>query len=122
LPLPIVVVPRSRAVPAWIDTYSRITLPSPMTVVVGSPPYLRSWGISPIELNWKIRLRAPIVVCPVTTACGPITVPAPTLTCGPTTENAPTSTSAASSAAGSTSAVGWIRDTSAALRGVGGIA
>ena len=36
-----------------------------MVVVVGSPPYLRSCGISPIDANWKMRLRAPIVVRPV---------------------------------------------------------
>src|SRR5512141_2718542 len=92
-----------------------------MTVVVGSPPYLRSCGISPTEANWKILLRAPSVVRPVTTACGPIAVPAPTRTCGPTMEDAPTSTSAASSAAGSTSAVGWMRGMPASLC-IGGVA
>src|SRR5262249_52436158 len=101
---------------------SRITLSSPMTVVVGSPPYFRSCGISPTDENWKIRFRAPIVVLPVTTACGPITVPAPTVTRGPTIVYGPTSTSAASSAAESTIAVGWMRGTSAPLRLVGRIA
>jgi len=34
-------------------------LSSPITVRVGSPPYFLSCAISPIEANWKIRLRAP---------------------------------------------------------------
>src|SRR5512143_491995 len=93
-----------------------------MTVVVGSPPYLRSCGISPTDATWKIRLRAPSVVRPASTTWGPITVPGPARTSGPTIENAPTSTSAASSAPGSTSAVAWMRGTSPALRAVGGIA
>ena len=106
------VSPRSCAVPALIVTNSRKTLSSPIVVVVGSPPYLRSCGISPIDANWKTRLRAPRLVRPVITTCGPMTVPAPTRTPRPTIEYAPTSTSAASSAFGSTSAVGWIRATS----------
>jgi hypothetical protein len=112
LPLPIVVVPRSCAVPAWIETYSRTTLSSPIVVAVGSPPYFRSCGISPTDANWKIRLRAPIVVRPVITACGPIRVPAPIVTAEPTIEYAPTSTSCAIRAPVSTSAVGWIIGTS----------
>src|SRR2546425_1524506 len=63
-----------------------------------------------------MRLRAPIVVRPVTTACGPTIVPAPIRTCGPTTEKAPTSTSAASSARASISAVGCRRGMSSTTR------
>src|SRR6185295_11944267 len=88
---------------------SRKTLSSPIVVVVGSPPYLRSCGISPIDVNWKRRLRLPRLVRPVRTTCGPMTVPSSRRTPGPTIEYAPTSTSPASSAFGSTRAVGWMR-------------
>src|SRR5512137_2274549 len=90
-------------------TNSRNTLSSPIVVDVGSPPYLRSCGISPIDENWKNRLRAPTVVRPVSTTCDRTTVPAPSTTSGPTTEYGPTSTSSASRAPGATSAVGWMR-------------
>src|SRR5580765_2809822 len=65
--------------------------------------------MSPIEVNWKRRLRLPRLVRPVTTTCGPRTVPSSARTPGPTIEYAPTSTSPASSAFGSTRAVGWMR-------------
>jgi hypothetical protein len=86
LPLPIRVSPRSCAVPALTVVNSRKTLSSPIVVVVGSPAYLRSCGMSPIDVNWKRRLRSPRTVRPVTTTCGPMTVPAPTRTPGPTIE------------------------------------
>ena len=37
---------------------------------------------SPIDANWKMRLRSPIVVRPSITTCGPIVVPAPMRTVG----------------------------------------
>ena len=40
--------------------------------VVGSPPYLRSCAISPIDANWKMRLRSPMRVRAPITTCGPI--------------------------------------------------
>ena len=52
----------------------------------GSPAYLRSCGMSPIDVNWKRRLRSPSRVRPVRTTCGPTTVPAPARTSGPTIE------------------------------------
>jgi hypothetical protein len=67
-------------------TYSRTTLSSPMSVLVGSPPYLRSCGISPTDANWKMRLRSPMRVRPAITACDAITVPLPIVTPGPMIE------------------------------------
>src|SRR5206468_7581898 len=57
-----------------------------------------------------MRLRAPIVVRPAMTTCGPTRVPAPIRTSLPMIEYAPTSTSAAISALGSICAVEWSRD------------
>ena len=73
------------AVPGLMDTNSRTMFPSPISRVLGSPRYLRSCGGAPTLANWKMRQPAPIVVRPVTTACGPIHESRPTRTCGPTT-------------------------------------
>src|SRR5207248_9012391 len=75
---------------------------------VGSPPYLRSWGIAPTAANWKTTFPSPSVVSPSSTACGPTRVRAPILTLGPITAYGPTSTLESSSACLSTIAVGWI--------------
>src|SRR2546427_5337151 len=90
-----VVTPLSCAVPALIDTNSRITFSSPITVRVGSPVYFRSWGISPIDAKEKTRLLRPRVVHPARTTCAPMTLPSPTVTSGPTTVKGPISTPAA---------------------------
>src|SRR5439155_439920 len=66
-------------------------------------------GGAPTLANWKMRQPAPIVVRPVTTACGPIHESRPTQTCGPTTAYASTTTPVSSSAPGATTAVGWTR-------------
>jgi len=49
-------------------TFSRKTLRSPMTSLVRSPAYFRSWGSIPRQANGKIRFPAPMVVGPSTTA------------------------------------------------------
>src|SRR6266566_937001 len=97
------------AVPGLMDANSRTMFPSPISRVLGSPRYLRSCGGAPTLANWKMRQPAPIVVRPVTTACGPIHESRPTRTCGPTTAYASTTTPVSSSAPGATTAVGWMR-------------
>src|SRR6185369_17218702 len=87
---------------------SRMRLSSPITSSLSSPWYLRSCGTAPIEANWKIWLRAPMVVRPSMTTWGPTTVPAPICTRGPITEYGPTRTSGASVAPAAMMAVGWI--------------
>ena len=66
------VTPLPVTVPRLTVQYSRNTLRSPISRRVGSPLYFLSCGASPSEANWKTRLSAPIVVGPLTTACGPI--------------------------------------------------
>ena len=66
----------ARRCPGLIETYSRTMLSSPISSVLGSPRYLRSCGTAPTLANGKMRLRAPMVVRPSTTACGPIHVSA----------------------------------------------
>src|SRR6266566_4138583 len=88
-------------------TNSRMTLSSPISVAVGSPPYFRSCGISPTDANWKMRLPRPMRVRPAITTWLAIVVPGPTSTSGPITVNGPTRTSGARRAPAATSAVGW---------------
>src|SRR3990167_8017394 len=97
-----------RSVPQLIVTYSRMVLSSPITSPLGCPLYFKSWGMAPTIAPAKIRQRAPTVVCPSRTACGPTVVPRPMRTCGPMTASGPTVTPPESSAPGSTSAVGWM--------------
>jgi hypothetical protein len=56
------------SVPRWMVVNSRMRLSSPISRREGSPRYLRSCGAAPTEANWKIWLRAPIVVRPSMTA------------------------------------------------------
>ncbi len=116
LPSPIVVTPLSCVVPAWIVTNSRMTLPSPITVRVGSPVYFLSCGISPTDANWNIRLLRPMLVRSAMTTCAPMLVPAPIVVSPPTTVYGPITTSPASSALAATIAVGWTRVTSVRCR------
>src|SRR6266404_5031102 len=102
-----VVLPRSCCVPAWMVTNSRMTLSSPISVAVGSPPYLRSCGISPTDANWKMRLLRPMRVRPAITTWLATVVPAPTSTSAPITAKGPTRTSGARRAPAATTAVGW---------------
>jgi hypothetical protein len=102
------VTPRSWAVPRLTVTNSRMRLRSPMVRSVGSPPYFLSWGSSPTEANWKIRLSRPMRVGPRSTTWGPMRVPGPISTPGPITVKGPTSTLGSSLAWGSTTALGWI--------------
>src|SRR5256712_7317848 len=88
-------------------TNSRMTLSSPISVAVGSPPYLRSCGISPTDANWKMRLPRPMRVRPAITTWLAIVVPALTSTSGPITAKGPTRTSGARRAPAATTAVGW---------------
>jgi hypothetical protein len=85
---------------------SRMVLPSPMCNSERSPAYFLSWGIAPIELNWKIWLSCPMRVWPSMTQCAPTRVPRPMQTSGPTTEYGPMVTDGSIWALGSTSAVG----------------
>src|ERR1700674_5111442 len=84
-----------------------MALSSPISVAVGSPPYLRSCGISPTDANWKMRLPRPMRVRPAITTWLAIVVPAPTSTSGAITLNGPTRTSGARRAPAATRAVGW---------------
>ena len=52
------------AVPGCSVQNSRMRLSSPMTSSLSSPRYFRSCGTAPTDANWKIWLRAPIVVRP----------------------------------------------------------
>jgi|TARA_B100002019_G_scaffold154659_1_gene133326 hypothetical protein len=58
---PISVLPKS-LVPLLIVTYSLIIVLSPILVNVFSPSYFKSWGTSPMELEWKILQLSPIMV------------------------------------------------------------
>src|SRR5689334_22332707 len=104
---PIFVSAASCAVPRWIETYSRMVLPSPISTRVGSPLYFLSWFASPMEQKWKMRLSRPIRVRPVITLCAPIVVPSPISTSPSITVNGPTATPAPSFARLSTIALGW---------------
>src|SRR6266566_8912189 len=88
-------------------TNSRMTLSSPISVAVGSPPYFRSCGISPTDANWKMRLPRPMRVRPAITTWLAIVVPPPTSTSGPITAKGPTRTSGARRAPAATTAAGW---------------
>ncbi len=84
-PLPMRVTPPPPAVPTLMVMNSRKVLPSPMTIAVSSPRYLRSCGIPPTAAWEKTRLPAPKVVRPPITAWAPTTLSGPRTTWGPIT-------------------------------------
>jgi hypothetical protein len=61
-------MPPPPTVPLCTVTPSRKMLSSPISRVVRSPRYFRSWGSMPTQANGKMRQRDPIVVGPSTTA------------------------------------------------------
>src|SRR5690606_20284157 len=63
-------------------------------------------GSSPMELNWKMRLSAPMLVLRRMTTCGPMQVFGPMTTPASTMENGPIETPSPISAPGSTTARG----------------
>ena len=75
--------------------------------VDSSPRYFRSCGSWPMEAKGKMRVRAPILVCPASTTCDFSFAPSPSSTWGPMWQNGPISTSAPSFAPSSMTAVGW---------------
>ena len=77
------VTPPPPAVPRWMVTNSRMTLRSPITRRVGSPPNFRSCGTRPIEAIGKISLPSPISVTPSMTHDAPIRQSRPIVTCSP---------------------------------------
>ena len=72
---PMRVEPPPLAVPTWIVTCSRSTLSAPITSSVASSEKLLSCGSSPSTAKGKTRVRAPMRVRPVSSACGRTSTP-----------------------------------------------
>jgi hypothetical protein len=93
-------------VPRLIVVYSRIVVPSPISTVVCSPLYLRSWGSPPKTVPTPTFTPHPSMTLRSRMARGAITHPSPTLQPSPTMAYAPISTPSPISADESMSAVG----------------
>ena len=84
--LPILVYPRSAAVPLWTFENSLKVLFEPTSKVAFSPLNLRSGVSSPITQNEKNELSDPNLLGPFITTCAFKTQLGPSSTSGPTTE------------------------------------
>src|SRR5262245_3894472 len=104
---PMRVQPPPLGVPSEMVTCSRITVSEPITSSVLPPSKLLSWGSPPSAVNGKMRVRAPTCVRPERCAWAWTSTPGPSETSPPITAYGPMRTSFASSAPGSTIAVGW---------------
>jgi len=105
---PIRVSPPPPVVPRLSVTNSRMSFRAPMTSVVFSPAYLRSWGGPPTDAMGAMRVSGPISVGPWTTVWGPSRQPSPRRTSGPITQCGPMETPLPISADGSMTARGSI--------------
>ena len=93
--------------PRLIVTHSLIVVLSPISAVVSSPRYFRSWGIADITAPGKIVQFLPILAPSIMVTLEPIHVPSPIKTSLLMVVNGSTTTFFAIFAPGWTYAKGW---------------
>ena len=84
-PLPMRVLPPPSGLPTWIDENSRMMLSSPISSTVFSPDAPSTCGSPPITEKGEMRVRAPMLVRPISVTWEPITTPDASSTCSPIT-------------------------------------